>query len=91
MHFTVTGIHPNISSNPELLANVLSYHVLPGAFSTTQTFPNTTVGRTLLNHSSSLVFLEGDRNQVVAWANENGTDRILNQKCVILPFHYLPF
>jgi len=74
-----SGIHPNISSSPDLLANVLSYHVLPGSFDVTQTFPNTTVGRTLLSHNSSLVFLEGDRNQVLAWATENGTIRILNQ------------
>ncbi|KLO17860.1 Fasciclin-domain-containing protein [Schizopora paradoxa] len=74
-----TGIHPNISSNPDLLANVLSYHVVPGSFNVTQSFPNTTVGRTLLNHNSSLVFLEGDKNQVLAWSDINGTVRILNQ------------
>lgn len=85
----VTGIHPNISSNPDLLANVLSYHVVPGSFNVTQSFPNTTVGRTLLNHNSSLVFLEGDKNQVLAWSDINGTVRILNQKYVALLFHLL--
>lgn len=70
----------NISSNPELLANVLSYHILPGKFDTTQTYPNTTVGRTLLDHTSGLVFLEGNRNQALAWSNVAGTSRILNQK-----------
>lgn len=80
----VVGLHPNISADPNLLASVLSYHVLPGTFNVTPTFPNTTVGRTLLNASSDLVFLEGNKNQVLAWANESNVTTILNQKCVYL-------
>ncbi|KLO17864.1 Fasciclin-domain-containing protein [Schizopora paradoxa] len=69
----------NVSSDPELLANVLSYHVLPGNFDTTQNYPNTTIGRTLLGQSSGLTFLEGNRNQALAWSNTDGDTRILNQ------------
>lgn len=72
------GLHPNISSSPELLAEVLSYHVVPGTFNGDATFPNTTIGRTLLN-ASDLVFLEGNKNQVLAWTEKNGTLSILNQ------------
>ncbi|THH04580.1 hypothetical protein EW145_g5417 [Phellinidium pouzarii] len=72
------GAHPNITTNAELLAEVLSYHVVPGTFNVTSSFPNTTVGRTLFN-GSDLVFLEGGKSQVLAWSNESGTVHILNQ------------
>ncbi|EJD02748.1 Fasciclin-domain-containing protein [Fomitiporia mediterranea MF3/22] len=72
------GAHPNITGSAELLAEVLSYHVVPGTFNVTPSFPNTTVGRTLLN-SSDLVFLEGNKHQVLAWTDRNGTVDILNQ------------
>ena len=72
----------NVTSDAELLADVLSYHVVPGTFDTTATLPNTTIGRTLLN-ASNLVFLEGNKSQVLAWANESdGHVHILNQKYV---------
>ena len=79
----VVGLLPNISSDPEILAQVLSYHVLPGTFNVTDTpsFPNTTVARTLFN-SSSLVFLEGGRSQALAWSNSSDGVTILNQECV---------
>ena len=81
MPLTVEGAHPNITSDPELLAEVLSYHILPGTFAlnATPAFPNTTVARTLFN-SSDLVFLEGGKNQVLAWTNDSSDIRILNQK-----------
>lgn len=72
----------NLTSNPELVADRIAYHVVSGTFNATsaQSFPNTTIGRTLLN-DSSLVFLEGGhKNQVVAWAKEGSTTHILNQK-----------
>ncbi|KAI5114978.1 hypothetical protein M0805_009179 [Coniferiporia weirii] len=77
------GAHPNITSNADLLADVLSYHVVPGTFGPAQAFPNTTVGRTLLN-DSDLVFLEGGKSQVLAWAAEGGTTHILNQNTPVI-------
>ncbi|TFL00115.1 hypothetical protein BDV98DRAFT_509401 [Pterulicium gracile] len=72
---------PNsVSSNATLLASILSYHVLPGNYDgVSSDFPSVTVVRTLLNETSGLVDLEGDRNQVVAWATIDGTPTILNQ------------
>jgi len=48
----------------------------------TATYPNVTIGRTLLN-DSSLVTLEGHKSQVVAWTNENGTIVVLNQATTV--------
>lgn len=63
-----------------MLASILSYHVLPGNYDgVSSDFPSVTVVRTLLNETSGLVDLEGDRNQVVAWATIDGTPTILNQ------------
>lgn len=75
------GVPSNITSNPDLIVDILGYHVVPGTFDTNSSFPNTTVGRTLLNASSGYVYLEGNKNQVLAWSDVNGTLIILNQKC----------
>ncbi|KAL5507500.1 hypothetical protein ACEPAH_6956 [Sanghuangporus vaninii] len=72
------GALPNVTASAESLAEVLSYHVVPGTFNTTATYPNTTIGRTLLN-SSDVVFLEGNKRQVLAWSDQSGTITILNQ------------
>ncbi|TDL21231.1 FAS1 domain-containing protein [Rickenella mellea] len=73
------GVPSNISSNVQLVSDIIAYHVLPGTFSTAATAPNTTVARTLLN-DSSVTFLEGNKNQVVAWQNStSGKVTILNQ------------
>jgi hypothetical protein len=50
-------------------------------------FPNTTLGRTLLN-SSDLVHLPGNNSQVLAWtrSDENSNVTILNQVYVFTPF-----
>ncbi|KAL5485404.1 hypothetical protein ACEPAI_8046 [Sanghuangporus weigelae] len=72
------GALPNVTSSAESLTEALSYHVVPGTFNTTATYPNTTIGRTLLN-SSSAVFLEGSKRQVLAWSDQSGTVTILNQ------------
>ncbi|KAL5523570.1 hypothetical protein ACEPAG_7743 [Sanghuangporus baumii] len=72
------GALPNVTSSAESLTEALSYHVVPGTFNTTATYPNTTIGRTLLN-SSSVVFLEGSKRQVLAWSDQSGTVTILNQ------------
>lgn len=79
-HSTVKGVPSNISSNVQLVSDILAYHIIPGTFSTAATAPNDTVARTLLN-DSSVNFLEGNKNQVLAWQNStSGKVSILNQK-----------
>jgi len=64
-----------VNNNPSLLASILSYHVLPGKFVDNgaliaATAPATTVGRTLLTNLS-LVHLEGNKGQVLAWTRSD--------------------
>ncbi|KIY71427.1 Fasciclin-domain-containing protein [Cylindrobasidium torrendii FP15055 ss-10] len=74
----------NITSDPEMLANILSYHIVSGNFSEgngslqAATFPNDTIARTTLN-ATDLVMLEGNKSQVLVWTSENGTVMIQNQ------------
>lgn len=73
------AVAANVSSDANSFANILAYHIVSGNFTgLTATFPNVTLGRTLLSNSS-LVSLEGNKSQVVAWTNENGTIQVLNQ------------
>lgn len=95
---TFNTTNATVAGDPNTLANIIAYHVLPGDFfqpnatsptggnATTNatlisaTFPNVTVGRTLLDNSS-FVQLEGNKSQVLAWTifpNET-TPTILNQ------------
>ncbi|KAF5371368.1 hypothetical protein D9615_009668 [Tricholomella constricta] len=79
-----------ISNDPQALATILSYHVLPGNFINSSSsdsaldcgvYPAVTVGRTLLTNST-LVQLEGNKGQVVAWTRNdtsNSTIYFLNQ------------
>ncbi|KIK56556.1 hypothetical protein GYMLUDRAFT_61976 [Collybiopsis luxurians FD-317 M1] len=68
-------------------AHVLSYHILQGNFSSSNSStpelvsgnsPDHTIGRSLLN-SSEFVTLEGNASQVLAWTKENGAISLLNQ------------
>ncbi len=63
-----------------MLLDMFSYHVLPGNFTgASSTYPNTTLGQTLLN-DSSYVHLEGGKPQAVAWAiRDDNKTHILNQ------------
>ncbi|KAI8983181.1 FAS1 domain-containing protein [Trametes punicea] len=71
----------NITSNADLLADVVAYHVVQGNFTGTSThYPNTTLGRTLLS-DPTYVQLEGNKSQVVAWAiREDNKTHVLNQR-----------
>ncbi|KAI0820619.1 FAS1 domain-containing protein [Trametes gibbosa] len=71
----------NITSNVDQLADVFAYHAVQGNFTgTSTTYPNITLGRTLLN-DTTLVQLEGNKSQVVAWAlRADGKVHILNQR-----------
>lgn len=73
------GSHANIS-NETCLADIISYHIVSGNFvNNTETYPNETIGRTLLN-DSSLVMLEGNQSQVLVWSkSENGSLFVINQ------------
>ncbi|KAH9913125.1 FAS1 domain-containing protein [Epithele typhae] len=77
----LAAIPSNVSSNPEILNDIISYHIVQGNFSGVVTnYPNVTLGRTLLN-DSRFVSLEGDQAQALAWANRSdGKFHILNQR-----------
>jgi uncharacterized surface protein with fasciclin (FAS1) repeats len=70
-----------VTGNPTTLADVFSYHVVPGNFSNAlTTYPNVTLGQTLYNDPLT-VHLEGNRPQVVAWATRSdGKTHVLNQR-----------
>ncbi|KIK97589.1 hypothetical protein PAXRUDRAFT_824797 [Paxillus rubicundulus Ve08.2h10] len=76
----LSAVDPATASNDTLLADIFSYHVVSGDFvNETQTYPNVTIGRTLLN-DSAFVTLEGGKSQVLAWSKaENGSMIALNQ------------
>ncbi|KAI0369994.1 FAS1 domain-containing protein [Pilatotrama ljubarskyi] len=71
----------NITSNNDLLADVVAYHIVQGNFTgVSTTYTNTTLGRTLLN-DPNFVQLEGNKSQVVAWAiRDDGKVHVLNQR-----------
>ncbi|KAH9891319.1 FAS1 domain-containing protein [Cubamyces lactineus] len=71
----------NITSDPNLLADVVAYHIVQGNFTNSDThYTNTTLGRTLLN-DTTYVQLEGHKSQVLAWSvrSDNKT-HVLNQR-----------
>ncbi|KII83938.1 hypothetical protein PLICRDRAFT_147639 [Plicaturopsis crispa FD-325 SS-3] len=73
------GVPANVSSNVTALAEILSYHILPGNFAAAAAMsPSVTIGRTMLN-DSSLVMLEGGKSQVLVWTSTNGTTSVLGQ------------
>ncbi|KAI0327278.1 FAS1 domain-containing protein [Cubamyces sp. BRFM 1775] len=71
----------NITSNPNLLADVVAYHIVQGNFTNTDThYTNTTLGRTLLS-DPTYVQLEGNKSQVVAWSiRDDNKTHVLNQR-----------
>ncbi|KAH7921506.1 FAS1 domain-containing protein [Leucogyrophana mollusca] len=73
------AVPASTTGDANLLADIISYHVVSGNFTNeTMTYPNVTIGRTLLN-DSTLVTLEGNKSQVLPWSKlENGTTAVLN-------------
>lgn len=68
----------NLTSNSTSIWDLLSYHVVSGNFTDqTSPYPNITLGRTLLN-DSSLVRLEGNESQVLAWSKGSNGIFVLN-------------
>jgi len=72
----------NLTGDAQTLADVLAYHVIPGNFTqTVPTYPNTTLGRTLLVDGNVVQLEGGNKAQVVAWATRSdGRIHVLNQK-----------
>ena len=77
----VEAVPSNVTSDGDLLTDVIAYHIVSGNFSDANTtYPNVTIGRTLLS-DPKFVQLEGDPHQVVAWANRaDGKVHVLNQR-----------
>ncbi|KAI0684163.1 hypothetical protein BC835DRAFT_1422514 [Cytidiella melzeri] len=71
----------NVTNNTSILADVFSYHLVPGNFSGDATvYPNVTLGRTLYNDPAT-VRLEGGKSQVVAWSiRADNKTHVLNQR-----------
>ncbi|KIP05779.1 hypothetical protein PHLGIDRAFT_73724, partial [Phlebiopsis gigantea 11061_1 CR5-6] len=70
----------NVTEDANTLADIFSYHIVPGNFSNVAThYPNVTLGQTLYNDTQT-VHLEGDKPQVLAWSirSDNKT-HVLNQ------------
>lgn len=73
------NIPSGITQDPNTLTDVVAYHVVFGHFNNVTDYPNTTIGRTALG-DPNVVLLEGNKNQVVAWARrEDGQVHVLNQ------------
>ncbi|KAK0200078.1 FAS1 domain-containing protein [Desarmillaria ectypa] len=77
----------SLSSDDNLFALTILYHIVSGDFSSTNgtnatleaaTYPNVTIGRTLLD-DPSVVQLEGHKSQVLVWSSIDGTVQMYNQ------------
>ncbi|CCO29631.1 Transforming growth factor-beta-induced protein ig-h3 OS=Mus musculus GN=Tgfbi PE=2 SV=1 [Rhizoctonia solani AG-1 IB] len=69
----------NVSSNTNLLASILSYHIVEGHYNVSDFArePNHTIVRTYLT-DPSLVSLEGGRGQVLVIERDDGNDNDVN-------------
>ncbi|KAK0443209.1 FAS1 domain-containing protein [Armillaria borealis] len=77
----------SLSSDDDLFALTILYHIVSGNFSSNNgtnatleaaIYPNVTIGRTLLDEPS-VVQLEGDKSQVLVWSNIDGQVEMYNQ------------
>ncbi|KAG2137543.1 FAS1 domain-containing protein [Suillus clintonianus] len=74
---------PNLTSDPTSVGNLISYHVVHGNFTDqTSPYPTITLGRTLLN-DTSLVQLEGNESQVLAWSKGSKGIFVLNNGTIV--------
>ncbi|KIJ63995.1 hypothetical protein HYDPIDRAFT_133294 [Hydnomerulius pinastri MD-312] len=75
----LSALDPAVAGNQNLLSDIIAYHVVSGNFvNQSETYPNVTIGRTLLN-DSALVMLEGGKAQVLPWSKAaNGSMFALN-------------
>ncbi|CAL1697248.1 unnamed protein product [Somion occarium] len=72
----------NITGDAGLLTDTIGYHIVPGNFSSSiPTYPNITIGRTLLTDPRFVRLEGGNKAQVAAWAErEDGRTHVLNQR-----------
>ncbi|KAK0489933.1 FAS1 domain-containing protein [Armillaria luteobubalina] len=77
----------SISNDDNFFAQTILYHIVSGSFSANndtnatleaETYPNVTIGRTLLD-DPSVVQLEGNKSQVLVWSNIDGQVEMYNQ------------
>ncbi|KAK0472694.1 FAS1 domain-containing protein [Armillaria novae-zelandiae] len=77
----------SLSNDDNLFALTILYHIVSGNFSANngtnatleaETYPNVTIGRTLLD-DPSVVQLEGNKSQVLVWSNIDGQIEMYNQ------------
>ncbi|KAG6369254.1 hypothetical protein JVT61DRAFT_15560 [Boletus reticuloceps] len=73
------SVNPAFIGNETSLADIISYHIVSGNLvNETQTYPNETIGHTLLD-DPNLVMLEGDQSQVLVWSKvDNGSLFVMN-------------
>jgi uncharacterized surface protein with fasciclin (FAS1) repeats len=73
------NVPSSVTQDPNSLTDVVAYHIVFGRFNNVTNYPNTTIGRTALS-DPNLVLLEGNKDQVVAWARrDDGQVHVLNQ------------
>ncbi|KAF9779813.1 FAS1 domain-containing protein [Thelephora terrestris] len=73
------NVSSSITQDPNALTDIVAYHVVFGHFNNVTVYPNTTIGRTALG-DPAVVMLEGNKDQVVAWAKrDDGQVHVLNQ------------
>ena len=79
--FPAVSLAGNISSDLDALADVIAYHIVTGNFTgVSTTYPNTTVGFTLLSDPTVVQLEAPNQHQVVAWATRaDGKVHVLNQ------------
>ncbi|KAJ3481384.1 hypothetical protein NLI96_g7693 [Meripilus lineatus] len=64
----------NVTSDSALLTDVIGYHIVPGNFTgKIPSFPNVTVGRTLLTDPRFVQLEGGNKAQVLVWSLRNDT------------------
>ncbi|KAF8436272.1 FAS1 domain-containing protein [Boletus edulis BED1] len=78
------SVNPAFTSNETSLADIISYHIVSGNLvNETQTYPNETIGHTLLD-DPNLVMLEGDQSQVLVWSKaDNGSLFVMNNGAIL--------
>jgi len=83
-----SGVPANITSNPNLVAEILSYHVVQGNYNDSFFGPNAnTVLRTALNASDQVFLGPGDQHQVLVGRLDGSNIRILNQNTEVKAYN----
>ncbi|KAI1785569.1 FAS1 domain-containing protein [Ganoderma leucocontextum] len=78
---TDNALPSNVTSDVDALADVIAYHIASGNFTgVSTTYPNTTLGTTLLNDPKVVQLEASGQPQALAWAaRDDGKVHVLNQ------------